>query len=1086
MKRPTRVQLGLIGALAAVAVAGIVWLERQPRTQDDGRAALSKSNPTGAGDGSSKTVAGSIPSEVPDGLATKKPTEVDKAPRTRLRFSQAKVPWTRDLDAPDRVVVAEARSPLVAVELSTGREVIVLPPGSVNARPKALRDPAFPEVQNGVPLAELPSSSSGHSLGNPTPVRVTLAWLPSLHGPAQQHSTRGTLPAHDRIIKRNPSQPAEAFLPLAALPAAVPADRWDAEVLAQFLAPICGANKPSFSDWEKLCQSREVRRSRFAELLPPVGRGFVMSMCRDLQGRIWIGCEDERSGRTGVGAGGVWCWDPNAKAVDQWRHFTRENTGGAPEQDGPTIRAGDWLGDDNAYAIACDKLGRIWVGHLNHGVSVFNGVNWRNYGVLEGPLGERIFAIASCFADGDIWLATSAGLTRYSLSKDTWNHYTRANGLPADQASAIAFDSDGNIIVGMQGDGLAFAKANENYTLWRHVTCPKEYQYDLPSLSQGNGLPTDLINDVKVSRDGTIYAATVSGLAWSKDQGRTFEFIRGNGRMVRAPAIADGNTSQVADPKGKQSQVSVGVTCLAEDYVTFVVEDEKGLLWLGHRGQRGELFDPTSGHITQAVGVDHIRCILTQSGRTALIGCYGSGVRVDTVGTDTTTRTSLLEQLPQSSVVPLLPSGAKSPTVAELEELLGRIRRAGTDVVQPSPNLGEVSTPNARGLVSPLNDDWRTEGDWYGRYGRVWFDLCAMDSPQSYISGAARPAVRCAELIGPRSGENNSARYWVHWLYTDQRRCMELPPPYLAPRLEKGMTTEDRGRRQAELDDNGEAFPRSLDGPHLYFGLRVPPGTYMLSLYFVNKDGHTGSNRDRDFRIEVRDFDLSTAGYGDRVSLRAQEGFRQAPLLAQSRICDFWSGTYKRFIVRGGRPISICIMRNGSFNTVCSAVMLDFLDELAPPYHWTSDRWSALLASNLNARDSLGIHGWQESDLGDRQRLRAASVDAIATSWKLGSAPSANNTFVVAANLCRAIQALSEMNPREGATLRPIIAAAAMRSLFSANSDDRGTSIENLARHRATACFLAGAYRSWEKDLAAAGIEPARAMKDVPILPAKQ
>jgi hypothetical protein len=26
-------------------------------------------------------------------------------------------------------------------------------------------------------------------------------------------------------------------------------------------------------------------------------------------------------------------------------------------------------------------------------VSVFNGRTWRNYGVLEGPIGERVFAI---------------------------------------------------------------------------------------------------------------------------------------------------------------------------------------------------------------------------------------------------------------------------------------------------------------------------------------------------------------------------------------------------------------------------------------------------------------------------------------------------------------------------------------------------------------------------------------------------------------------------------------------------------------------------------------------------------------------
>jgi ligand-binding sensor domain-containing protein len=50
---------------------------------------------------------------------------------------------------------------------------------------------------------------------------------------------------------------------------------------------------------------------------------------------------------------------------------------------------------------------------LNHGVSVYDGETWKNYGVIEGPIGERIFAIAVCPADGDVWIATSAGLTRY-------------------------------------------------------------------------------------------------------------------------------------------------------------------------------------------------------------------------------------------------------------------------------------------------------------------------------------------------------------------------------------------------------------------------------------------------------------------------------------------------------------------------------------------------------------------------------------------------------------------------------------------------------------------------------------------------
>jgi ligand-binding sensor domain-containing protein len=65
------------------------------------------------------------------------------------------------------------------------------------------------------------------------------------------------------------------------------------------------------------------------------------------------------------------------------------------------------FGTDNAHAITCDALGRVWVGHLNHGVSVFNGLTWRNYDVPDGPRGERVFAMTTSPIDGAVRIATS-------------------------------------------------------------------------------------------------------------------------------------------------------------------------------------------------------------------------------------------------------------------------------------------------------------------------------------------------------------------------------------------------------------------------------------------------------------------------------------------------------------------------------------------------------------------------------------------------------------------------------------------------------------------------------------------------------
>ena len=100
--------------------------------------------------------------------------------------------------------------------------------------------------------------------------------------------------------------------------------------------------------------------------------------------------------------------EPTPGSLPGWTHFTRASTGAPPEPLGPVLSTGTpaefALGDDNAYALACDKLGRIWVGNLNHGVSVydghaptaaevdakgsFRGRGWRNYGSSGESVGE--------------------------------------------------------------------------------------------------------------------------------------------------------------------------------------------------------------------------------------------------------------------------------------------------------------------------------------------------------------------------------------------------------------------------------------------------------------------------------------------------------------------------------------------------------------------------------------------------------------------------------------------------------------------------------------------------------------------------
>ena len=66
--------------------------------------------------------------------------------------------------------------------------------------------------------------------------------------------------------------------------------------------------------------------------------GFVTALLRN-GNELWSGTEDQGVGHLAAG---------------QWTYFSTK----------------DGLGDNDAYALTTDRLGRTWVGHRGHGVSV--------------------------------------------------------------------------------------------------------------------------------------------------------------------------------------------------------------------------------------------------------------------------------------------------------------------------------------------------------------------------------------------------------------------------------------------------------------------------------------------------------------------------------------------------------------------------------------------------------------------------------------------------------------------------------------------------------------------------------------------
>ena len=565
---------------------------------------------------------------------------------------------------------------------------------------------------------------------------------------------------------------------------------------------------------------------------------FITSLCRDNAGHTWIGTEDQ----------GVWRFDPSAPTGKQYTHFTVK----------------DGLGDDNAYALACDKAGRIWLGTLNHGVSVFNGKTWRTYGPLDGPLGSRVFALAVSPADGGVWGATEAGLFRYQNSR--WTYFTRADGLPSDQANALVFDADGTLYVGTQCDGIAIASPDDNYKTWRIVPGPSQ----MPNAASGDGLPSALINCLLVSSNNTVYAGTDGGLAASRDGGLTWRYQRGADWKAKLAGLSHPVTPSSAPFMGD---------LLSEDYVTSLAEGADGRLFVGHRQTGVEAFDPKTGKRMQsgANGIktdDYVNCLLT-TGTNAWVGLYEGGLHppIDAAPAEPARASS-------ASPAPF-PIPAKPPTLAELNVLLAKVKSL----------KGELPV----GGAAYLGEDWQTEGDAIGRYGRQYAVLCAMNH---VITCTNKYNVQ--GIMGDNHAPSDGLRWWVTWMQTDTPRSLYTPVAGV--------------RRQAEWDDHGEAYPMTHEGPDIWIYVHLGEGDrHRVSLYFMNKDGHDWNNRYRDYTIEVKPF---------RGTVAASDA---APTLAHARVRDFWDGVYKNFVLSSPGDYAIKVARNGSFNTILSGVFIDKL-----------------------------------------------------------------------------------------------------------------------------------------------------------------
>jgi len=206
-----------------------------------------------------------------------------------------------------------------------------------------------------------------------------------------------------------------------------------------------------------------------------------------------------------------------------------------------TLRNG--LEDEEIWAIDIDKKGIIWVGSVE-GLSTFDGEKFEYFEVPkasvknpESMLSENRIGDILIDQQENIWLATDGyGITQYN--GESFEFFTKENGLPDNNVADIFEDSQGNIWIGTfyggvsRYDGVSFTNFTkdgiiegvETYNfcedrqgnIWFSAENFGVYKYDGSKFTQftkEDGLATNTIQSIFEDDKGQIWFGTWQGLS---------------------------------------------------------------------------------------------------------------------------------------------------------------------------------------------------------------------------------------------------------------------------------------------------------------------------------------------------------------------------------------------------------------------------------------------------------------------------------------------------------------------------------------------------------------------------------------------
>lgn len=565
--------------------------------------------------------------------------------------------------------------------------------------------------------------------------------------------------------------------------------------------------------------------------------------------------------------------------------------------------AADFPDTENFYALAEDAQGRIWVGTDRWGVCIWNGKQWKTYTRKTTLPGGRVFDISVSSATGDVAVATSGGIAIYSPLTDSWKDVTRADGLPEDQVSALAFDRSGDLWVGFLTAGMARMTLKDEYKTCEFFQS-KWHSDDARKLSQppvlfGAGLPSNLCNTM-AANGNSVFVGTTSGLGIKR--GDKEIFIRGMDAVEKLKAKGIMKSSQ-----GK-------LRPLPEDYVTSLYPVKEGV-WIGFRNQVPILLNPANMQYESSVNTKlaekkkggTVSCFVDLPDGTVLAGVFGEGFRV--VGKTTASkkkRRRLGDEIKHPKIFSIPDDQAWHNSLNQFQSL----------------PLGE----RPYGICFAC-DDWETQGDWCNRYGRhfslrrsakkSWGNIMHRFDQRKDSRGYLYDA---RVTLGPRKKIKDA---WISGKFYEENAASRICL----------YNINDATRPCSEWSDQGYMHDTFFDGPDLWVLVRVPAGKNEISLYFNQPLSNDISRYDRDYLIEAR-FVESRLPQEVLIQRNGKKSenivnleltrIMSLPVMVRTRCRDFGNnGVYKNFYTDRAGFYFLRISRNGSKEATLGGVFLN-------------------------------------------------------------------------------------------------------------------------------------------------------------------